>query len=305
MKRHVFEAEPGDLPVVRELRLNAERAGDHAVQDVDALRRGNPARLGHPLIRKAVPAEVIGRSFGGVTGEWIRPPDGSDSGPVILYCHGGAYIRGSLVQGRPMASALAQHARGSAAAIAWAQAPERTFPAPIEDICAAYGALLAEGHAPKSIVFAGDSAGGAIIVAAMAQLRDRGVPLPRASISISPWADITDSLPSWKTNLGNDIVGTAFSKSASRIYLAGANPLDPRASPIHADLHGLPPMLVIIGDQETLLDDAVTLAERADAQGVEVELHIYRNMVHVFAMFNLRTGDAALKRAAEFIGSVR
>lgn len=303
MKRHFFEAVPGDLPVVQELRLNAERGGDHAIQDVDALRRGNPARLGHPLIRKAVPAEVTSRSFGGVTGEWIRPPGGGEE-PVILYCHGGAYIRGSLMQGRPMASALAQHSRGSAAAIAWAQAPERTFPAPIDDICAAYGALLAEGHAPKSVVFAGDSAGGAIIVAAMVQLRDRGVPLPRASISISPWADLTDSLPSWRTNLGTDIVGTAFSKSASRLYLAGADPLDPRASPIRGDLHGLPPMLVIIGEHEVLLDDAVALAERADGQGVAVELHIYREMVHVFSMFDLRTGDAALERAAEFIRSV-
>jgi acetyl esterase/lipase len=294
-----------DLALVAELVAAAQQTSAPSTFDVHVLRQQNPERLGGPMIRRPVdgtrtsPAEL-----GGATGEWINVPGGSDQ-VTILYFHGGAYVRGTLLQGRGIASALAAEVGGRAFAVAYRQAPENPCPAPIEDAVAAYKGLLLSGIEPSSIVMAGDSAGGAIPVAAMVALRDAGIPLPSAGVSISPWADLSLSGESWRINRKNDVIDYGFSAQMAAHYLAGSDPRGPIASPINADLQGLSPLLIIVGAHEALYSDAAALAAAARRRGVQVIHQTYIGMIHVFPMFILRTGDLAIENAARFIMAQR
>lgn len=300
---NVLEFSPveADLPIVAQLVLATHRRPETPVTDVAKVRDENPRRLGGPLIRRPVP-ETSTRHIraGDVSGEWIGVPGGTDR-PTILYFHGGAYIRGSLIQGRGIASALAALAHGRTFAVEYGLAPERPFPAPIEDAVGAYRYLLSSGVEPTGIVLAGDSCGGAIVVSAMVAMKAAKLPLPAAAVSISPWADLTMSGESYKINARKDIAEPAFTASAARIYLAGTDPRDPLASPVFADLAGLPPLLVMVGSEELLYSDAASLAAAAHQAGVQVALHVYKGMPHVFPMLNLATGDLGLVDAANFM----
>lgn len=301
MLKHLrFDADPADDERVAQLLEAAAAAGDRPIADVTTLRRGNPQRLSAPVIRQPAAAQVEAAQFAGVSGEWIVPPNAADD-IVILYCHGGAYVRGSLQQGRAIACALARGTGARVAAIAWAQAPERVFPVPVHDVTTAFNVLLDMGIPASSIVLAGDSAGGAIVVSGMVAQRDAGQPLPLACVSISPWADLSLSGGTWRRNQDRDIIGPNYARSAAALYLKDTDPRDPLASPIFADLGGLPPMLVVAGEDEVLLDDAVSLSNRAAEAGVPTVLHTYRKMIHVFPMFSLRTGDLALQKAVGYI----
>jgi epsilon-lactone hydrolase len=212
-----------DLALVAELVAAAQQASEPPNYDVHELRRKNPERLGGPMIRRLVPGTRTNPGeFGGAKGEWIDVPGGSDR-VTILYFHGGAYVRGTLLQGRGIASALAAEVGGRAFAVAYRQAPENSCPAPIEDAVAAYKGLLLSGVDPASIVMAGDSAGGAIPVCAMIALRDGKIPLPSAGVSISPWADLSLSGDSWRINSKNDVIDYDFSAQMAAYYLAGSD----------------------------------------------------------------------------------
>ncbi len=294
----------GDDVIVSQLVSAARSVPDTANVDVQIMRQKSPERLRGPLIRQAVEGtQTQAVVINGVGGEWISVPAGSDR-ITIFYFHGGAFIRGSLLQGRGIASALASAVRGCAFALDYRQAPEHKFPAPIEDSIVAYQGLLEQGIDPRTIVFAGDSCGGAIPVSAMLALRDAGTPLPAACVSISPFADLSMSGETRNTNALKDITGPIFSTAAAQMYLgAGADPQIPLASPIFADLNGLPPLLVVVGADESLYSDGASLALAAKKAGVDVVQQTYLGMIHVFPMFALRTGDLAIRNIADFISA--
>src|SRR2546426_1389065 len=217
--------------------------------------------------------------------EWLRPPR-VRSDTVVLYLHGGGYVIGSPRSHRHLAAAIARAARARALVLDYRLAPEHPFPAALEDAVAAYRWLLAQGQAPASLVVAGDSAGGGLTVATLVALRELGVPLPAAGVCISPWGDLTCSTPSYATNAAADpIVRPAIVGEMARAYLAGADPKTPLASPRFADLSGLPPLLIHVGRDEVLLDDATGLAEGLKVAGVAARLEIVPRMVHVWHWF--------------------
>ena len=217
--------------------------------------------------------------------EWLAPPS-ARADIVVLYLHGGGYVIGSPRSHRHLAAAIARAARARALVLDYRLAPEHPFPAALEDAVAAYRWLLAQGQAPASLVVAGDSAGGGLTVATLVALRELGVPLPAAGVCISPWVDLTCSAPSYATNAAADpIVRPAIVAEMARAYLAGADPKTPLASPRFADLSGLPPLLIHVGRDEVLLDDATGLAECLKVAGGAARLEIVPRMVHVWHWF--------------------
>jgi len=232
--------------------------------------------------------------------EWLRPPSAAP-GRVVLYLHGGGYVIGSPRSHRHLAAAVAGAAGASALLLDYRLAPEHPFPAAVEDATAAYRWLLDQAIAPEHIVIAGDSAGGGLTVATLLALREARVPLPAGGVCISPWVDLTCSGASYATKAAADpIVRRAGVEEMARAYLGATPPRTPLASPLFADLRGLPPLLIHVGSDEVLLDDAVQLAERAKAAGVDATLEIYDRMIHVWHWFLPMLDEA--QTAVEAIG---
>ena len=217
--------------------------------------------------------------------EWLRPPSAAP-GRVVLYLHGGGYVIGSPRSHRHLAAAIASAASASALLLDYRLAPEHPYPAAVEDATAAYRWLLDQAIAPGHIVIAGDSAGGGLTVAALLALREARVPLPAAGVCISPWVDLTCGGASYATKADADpIVRRAGVEQMAQAYLGATPPRTPLASPLFADLRGLPPLLIHVGTDEVLLDDAVQLADRAKAAGVDATLEVYDHMIHVWHWF--------------------
>jgi monoterpene epsilon-lactone hydrolase len=232
--------------------------------------------------------------------EWLRPPS-AVPGRVVLYLHGGGYVIGSPRSHRHLAAAIAGAAGASALLLDYRLAPEHPFPAAVEDATAAYRWLLDQVTAPEHIVIAGDSAGGGLTVATVLALREARVPLPAGGVCISPWVDLTCSGASYATKAAADpIVRRAGVEEMARAYLCATPPRTPLASPLFAALRGLPPLLIHVGSDEVLLDDAVQLAERAKAAGVDATLEIYDRMIHVWHWFLPMLDEA--QTAVEAIG---
>ncbi|MFC1438701.1 alpha/beta hydrolase [Streptacidiphilus sp. N1-10] len=245
--------------------------------------------------------------LGDVPVVFAEPPGTDPSTPVVLYFHGGAYVLGSAAAGVPLAAGLAARAGGRGISVGYRLAPEHPFPAAVDDALAAYRGLLDLGVEPARITVAGDSAGGGLAVAALVAARDAGLPLPSAAVVLSPWSDLTLSGASVTTRAGDDLVLTADTLGQGAAdYLGPADPRSALASPgLTADLSGLPPLLVQVGSHEILLDDAVTLAARAAAFDVPVDLQIRPGLPHVYQRFagtgQLDQADAALDAAGDFL----
>ena len=232
-------------------------------------------------------------SAGGVTGTWFVPPDARPAGGVVLHLHGGAFVMGSSATVAPVAAPLARAVGMPVFAPDYRLAPEHPFPAAVEDTVAAYRWLLETGADPRTVVISGDSAGGGLAVAGVIALRDRGLPRPAAVVCLSPWVDLTLTAPSIDARAELDPqVGRDFLQDSARHYLAGHDPRDPLASPVFADLSGLPPLLIHVGGDEALLDDAHRLEQAAGAAGVDVTLECWEGMLHVWHCFGPRLPEA-------------
>lgn len=256
--------------------------------------------------RLATPIKGVqnrGEEVNGLKAEWAVP-EGAEEGRAILYLHGGAYVVGSAGSHRSLVSRLALEAGCRALSVEYRLAPEHPFPAAVEDAVKAYQWLLGGGYESEHLVVAGDSAGGGLAVAAMVSMRDRGIPLPAAAFLLSPWTDLEVSGESVHTVGRKDPMLSARAlRREAAMYLAGEDPRHPLASPIHADLAGLPPMLIQAGTREILLDDAVRLAERARQARLETELDIWEGMFHVWQFFTplVPESNAALQKAGRFL----
>ena len=239
----------------------------------------------------------------GVPAEWFAAA-GASGDRLIYYLHGGGYVVGSVNTHRELLGRISRAAAARVLAIDYRLAPEHPFPAAIEDSVAAYRWLLSTGADPANIVIAGDSAGGGLTVATLVALRDAGDPLPAAAVCISPWTDMEGSGASMTTKAEVDpMILLEHVSEGAKAYLGGADPRNPLASPIHADLAGLPPLLVQVGTSEVLLDDSTRLAERARAAGVDVTLEPWQEMIHVWHFFALilPEGQQAIDRIGAFV----
>ena len=248
--------------------------------------------------------------IGGVPAEGAltsAAPSSSGTGPVILYFHGGAYCIGSVATHRGLVGRLALATGIRVLSLDYALAPEHPFPAAIDDAVSAYRALLARDIDPRRIVLAGDSAGGGLTVATLVALCDAGAPLPAAGVCISPWLDMTCSGDSWRTRPAEDpMIGEHGLERFIGMYLAGADPRNPLASPLFADPKGLPPLLIHVGTAEVLLDDSTMFAKHARDAGVDVTLEVWDDMIHVWHAFapGLPEAARAIARIADYLGRI-
>jgi len=225
-------------------------------------------------------------SAGGVDGEWIVPAD-APRDKAILYFHGGGFRLGSVASHRDLIARIAEASGLRVLAINYRLAPEHRFPAALEDALAAFIWLREQGLKPQDIALAGDSAGGNLVLTLMLNLRDRGQPLPAAGALMSPWTDLAATGESYQSRATADpIHQRSMILALAKNYLGKDGDIrDPLASPLYADLSGLPPLLIQAGDRETVRDDATMLAARTKAAGVEAELQVWDGMIHVFQMF--------------------
>ena len=235
--------------------------------------------------------------------EWLRPP-GAGADAAVLYLHGGGYVIGSPRSHRHLAAAIARAAGTAALVVDYRLAPEHPFPAALEDAVAAYRWLLARGIAAERVVVAGDSAGGGLTVATLLALADRGLPRPGGGVCISPWVDLTGSGATYATRKDVDPIVTRESITMmAQAYVGAGDPKAPLVSPLYADLGGLPPLLVQVGSDEVLLDDALGLGERARAAGVDVTVEEWPGMIHVWHWFlpMLDEAQQAIDRIGAFV----
>jgi acetyl esterase/lipase len=234
---------------------------------------------------------------GGIRCEWFVP-NGWNDGPTFLHVHGGGYALCSSITHRTMISDIARAAGARGLGVDYRLAPEHPFPAGIDDCESAYHGLLQQGVPPGKLVLSGDSAGGAIVLATLLRLREQALPLPRAAVLLSPWADLSFVRGGSTRQAPFDYIQLDFMRFFAGIYLAGEDPANPFASPINADLTGLPPLLIQAGSAEILLPDIARLARRAEEYGVDVTLQVYEGMVHAFQGFTLFLPEARLAMTA-------
>lgn len=244
------------------------------------------------------PAQLAGRPVLWLGGEPVG------DGPVILYFHGGAYVFGGPETHGGLAGRLAQLARRPVCLPAYRLAPEHPFPAALEDARAAYAGLLASGLPAARIVLGGDSAGGGLALALLGDLCARGADLPAAAFAFSPLTDLSFSGDSFRSNAARDaMLPAGRDRDMARLYLQGADPRDPRASPLFAAFPGAGPVWLAAGDTEIMLDDTRRMAAHLRAEGVEVAEVIARDLPHVWPFFwrLLPEGDATLRDLAGWI----
>lgn len=241
----------------------------------------------------------------GVPAEWSSTPL-ADSGCAVLFLHGGGYVSGSLDSHRPLATEIGRVCGARTLALAYRLAPEHPFPGALEDAVAGYRFLLSLGIEPHHIAVAGDSAGGGLTVALMVSARDAGLRQPACGWCISPWVDLECLGASMTSKAEVDpLIQKPYLKELAAAYLHGADPRSPLAAPLYASLKGLAPLLIQVGSAETLLDDAVRLAQVAGAADVAVTFEIWPDMIHAWPLFHqqLAAGRQALARAGAFIRS--
>ncbi|MDF3932241.1 alpha/beta hydrolase [Pseudomonas citronellolis] len=243
-------------------------------------------------------AEIIA----GVPCEWQRA--GAAEGRALLYLHGGAYLVGSAATHRAITANLARLGAVDVCAADYRLAPEYRFPAPLEDALAVYQALLARGQDPARLAVAGDSAGGHLTLQLALALKERGLPLPAALVVFSPVTDV--SCAQWhQPPAGDPLISRAWVESAiAQFCPPGVARDSAQLSPLFADLAGLPPLLIQVGEDEVLRNDSLRLAEAAQKRGVAVSLQRYRDCWHVFQAHAglLRIADRALGEVAGFLG---
>jgi monoterpene epsilon-lactone hydrolase len=251
------------------------------------------ARLDTDTRREAISAD-------GVPCEWIIPQNSPGDG-VLLYLHGGGFVYGLTPQHLKMVAYLASKMGTRSLMVDYRLAPDHPFPAALDDCVTGYRWLLKQGISAKNLVVAGDSAGGNLTIAAMMKLRDSGDPLPAAMACLSPVGDFSgkNELPA---GFKDPLLPRKAVKFYNQSYVGHNDPQDPLISPVFGDWRALPPMLVHVGEDELLRDDAVRMADMAKSAGVQVRLEIYPRMWHVWQLFlSLPQAVQSLDDIAQFL----
>jgi acetyl esterase/lipase len=242
--------------------------------------------------------------LGGIPGEWSMAP-ASDASRVLIFFHGGGYCSGSILSHRRMVTEAGRAAGVRTLAVGYRLAPENPFPAALDDALTAWRFVRRDGVAARHIALGGDSAGGGLTVALLNRLRDAGEELSGGAWLVSPWTDLTMSGATLATKDAIDpLIHKGYLGELADAYVpVGLDRKDPRFSVLYADLKGLPPTLIQVGSDETLLDDAVRFAAAAGAQDVPVTLEIWPHMIHAWHLWNahLEPGRRALAAAGAFL----
>jgi epsilon-lactone hydrolase len=289
-----------------------------AQSEIDAVRAllsSKPRPVGWPERRKrldevgavwpvADDVEFTDVDVNGVLAEYSIVP-GSDASRILLYFHGGGYCSGSIQSHRRLVAEAGRTARMRTLAVAYRLAPEHPFPAAYDDALSAWRFLRNQGIAASHIAIGGDSAGAGLTLALISRLRDADEELAGCAWLISPWTDLTMSGSTLASKAAVDpLIHKEYLNELAEAYLpAGMDRKDPRVSPLYADFRNFPPMLIQVGSEETLLDDASRLAVRAGAADVAVTLEIWPHMIHAWPLWNahLEDGRRALANAGAFI----
>jgi len=248
--------------------------------------------------------DYIETDAGGVLAMWAVPK-GCSGDRVIVGLHGGGFFSGSMYTHRKFYAHIAKAIGCRALILNYRRSPEHQHPAQVNDSLTAYRWLLDQGIQPNHIAFAGDSAGGGLSITTLLLARDKGLPLPAATMPISGWFDYQATGDSMESNNGKDLLlNREWVRSMAGMFLGEkGNPRDPYVSPLYADLKGLPPIYMQAGGDEVLLDDSVRLAERARKAGIDVRLDIFPGMQHTFQMAAGRApeSDDSILRFAEWV----
>lgn len=264
--------------------------------------------LTHPVMSR-VPEFVKIRqvTFDTCYGEWVRAGKRMDENKVLYYLHGGGYFFSSIEQHRPLTWRLSRACHRPVFAINYRKAPDYQFQHWLSDAVMGYTYLLDIGYRPENIIVGGDSAGGNLTLILLQALQYYGISMPSAAICLSPWTDVACQGKSMQTNIEHDPLFPAQAvKALGQRYAADCATWHPWVSPLHANLTGLPPLLLMVGSTEVLRDDALTLAERARAVGVPVVYEEWNGMPHVFPLFAfwLPEGKRAYRHIARFVQDV-
>ncbi len=281
-RQKIFQA--GEVDTL-ELRRRIEQAGNIGIPH-------RKVKV-EPVVADSVPAE------------WLTPP-GAMENCALLYIHGGAWFMCSPHTHRGMVSRLAYASHVRALSIDYRLAPEYPFPAGLEDCIIAYDWLLSQGIPASRLVVAGDSAGGNLTLALLVVLRDRGKPLPAGAAALSPATDLAFTGESARSRLHKDpIFATMGPNNIVPDYIGDHDPREPLISPLYAELHGLPPVLIHVGENEILYDDAVRFANKATAAGVNAKVVVWPGMFHVFQIYTpiLPEARQSVAQIAAFIAN--
>jgi epsilon-lactone hydrolase len=240
---------------------------------------------------------------GGVAATWLVPDN--ERSRTIVHLHGGGYVIGSDKSHGAFASHLAAAASARVLLVGYSRAPEHPAPVALNEVVSTYRWVLGEVGRPEDVVLSGDSAGGGLALAALAAIRDQGLPRPAAALLLSPWLDLTLSGESMRTRAAEDIIlSPELLAHWGSLYQGDLPADDPRLSPLLGDLHGLPPVLVQVGTREVLLDDACRLAERGSHEEIQVTLRVHEGMIHIWAVLGAGItpeAQAAVEEMAAFL----
>lgn len=241
--------------------------------------------------------------YEGCYAEWVIP-DGAPEDKAILYFHGGGFVMGNAKSHRAIVSGFMKRLGCKALVFDYRLAPEHPAPAATEDSAAIYRWMLSAGYRPDNIAFAGDSAGGGVALSTMLLLKDEGTPLPAAYAGFSPCTDMTISGDSHRTREKADpCTPKGMTETYLGYYVGTGDPRHPYASPLFGDLSGLPPMIIQVGNDETLRDDSTRFADKAVAAGVDVKIKVWKGMFHCFPLLApmFREATEALDEVCVFL----
>ncbi len=237
----------------------------------------------HGKLPKGVSREEV--DIDGIYGEWLTTNNTSHE-KVILYIHGGGFISGSCLTHRRHVAKFVEGSGVKALLFDYRLAPEHPFPAALEDSVKAYLWLLENGYSNENIILAGESAGGTLVLTLLIALRDKGIDLPKATVSISPVTDLSCLADSFKSNAVRDIAPIGSWDLWTGYYIGSTDYKEPWLSPQYADLTGLSPVKILVGSHEIHLDDATNFAEKAKAFGVDVDFKVWDKMIHAFPILS-------------------
>lgn len=248
------------------------------------------------------PVEFVADNVSDVPVEWSFAP-GCDRSRVVMYLHGGGYSIGSIAAYRDMCARISHGTGAAVLSVGYRLAPEHRFPAAVDDSVAAYRWLLNNRFDATQVAFAGDSAGGGLTISTLVALRDEGVELPAAAVCISPLTDLAHTGASVHEKAHLDPIVTPEGSHAYGVRYLGedGNLADPLASPLYADLHSLPPILIQVGTSECLLDDSLRLARKLRDSGSSVDLDVWPEMIHIFSFFASQVPES--QQALDYVTS--
>jgi monoterpene epsilon-lactone hydrolase len=248
--------------------------------------------------------DYIETDAAGVSALWAAPKNCVQD-RVLLCAHGGGYVAGSMYTHRKTYGHVAKAIGCRALIVDYRRAPESVHPGPVNDMARSYKWLLDQGIRPNHVALIGDSAGGGLAVTTILRAREQGLPLPTATMPLSPWLDMDATGETFETNAAKDLIVTreVIQIMASMFLGEGGNRQDPLANPLRADLRGFPPIYIQTGADETLLDDSLKLADLARRSGVDVTLEVVPEMQHVFQFLagTAPEADAAIRQLTDWV----